>query len=150
MAEIAWKEPLFKEEWEGYQYGLSIVRLQDEDHWKLIKILHGQFSLDAIDMSFDKEREVKGVKRDAVQIPRYKVLVVDDEEDVRRLLVKLLPKRGYQCLQAMDGADALGKAITIGFDVVITDIVMPNMSGIALTKELLKRSQATHHGNDGA
>ena len=139
-AEIAWKEPLFKEEWEGYQYGLSIVRLEDEDHRKLIKILHGQFGLHAIDMFSDEKREVEGLRKDAVQIPRYKVLVVDDEEDVRKLLVNLLSKRGHQCLQAMDGADALGKAITIGFDVVITDIVMPKMSGIALAKELLKRN----------
>ena len=138
-AEIVWKEPLLKEEWEGFQYGLNIVHLLDEDHWKLNMVLNGQFSLDANDMFSDEGREVKRSHREAVTIIRYKVLVVDDEEDVRKLLVKLLSQRGHQCLQAMDGADALDKVIRNRFDALIIDIVMPNMDGIALTKELLKR-----------
>jgi len=75
-----------------------------------------------------------------VTSPRYKVLVVDDEEDVRRLLVNFLSQQGHQCLQAMDGADALDKVVGNGFDAIITDIAMPNMDGIALTKELMKHS----------
>jgi CheY-like chemotaxis protein len=152
--EIVWKEPLLKEEWEGYQYGLNIVRLLAEDHWNLKMVLNGQFGLDALDMFSDERREVKGSHREAVTIPRYKVLVVDDEEDVRRLLVKLLSQRGHQCLQAMEGADALDKVIRNGFDAIITDVIMPNMDGIALTKELLKRSPnlpimvMTGHGNE--
>jgi DNA-binding response OmpR family regulator len=59
--------------------------------------------------------------------------------DVRKLLVKLLSQRGHQCLQAMDGADALDKAVRNGFDAIITDIAMPTMDGVALIKELLKR-----------
>jgi len=138
-AEIVWKEPLLKEEWEGFQYGLNIVRLLDEDHWKLKMILNGQFSLDAIGMFSDETGEVNGSHREAVTIPRYKVLVVDDEEDVRKLLVNLLSQRGHQCLQATDGADALDKVLRNGFDAIIIDNVMPNMDGVALTKELLKR-----------
>jgi DNA-binding response OmpR family regulator len=64
---------------------------------------------------------------------------VDDEEDVRKLLLTFLSQQGHQCLQAMDPADALDKAVRNGFDAIITDVVMPNMDGIALTKELLKR-----------
>jgi len=139
VAEIVWKEPLLKEEWEGYQYGLNIVHLLDEDHWNLKMLLNGQFGLDAIDMFSDERREVKGSHREAVTT-RYKVLVVDDEEDVRGLLVKLLSQQGHQCLLATDGADALDKVIRNRFDAIITDVIMPNMDGIALTKELLKRS----------
>jgi len=138
-AEIVWKEPLLKEEWEGFQYGLNIVHLLDEDHWKLNMVLNGQFSLDANDMFSEEGREVKGSHREAVTIIRYQVLVVDDEEDVRKLLVKLLSQRGHQCLQAMNGADALDKVIRNRFDALIIDIVIPNMDGIALTKGLLKR-----------
>jgi DNA-binding response OmpR family regulator len=75
-----------------------------------------------------------------LRIPRYSILVVDDEETVRKLVVTLLSQRGHQCSQAVDGADALNKAATNKFDAVITDIVMPKMDGIALTKELLKRT----------
>lgn len=78
-------------------------------------------------------------KEDTLKIPRYNVLVVDDEEGVRKLIVTLLSQRGHLCLQAVDGADALNKAVTMKFEAVITDIVMPKMDGIALTKELLKR-----------
>ena len=139
MAKIAWKEPLLKKDWTGYQYGLSIVRLLDEDHSKLKKILNGQFNLDAIDMLFEERKELKPVLKDGLQIPGYKVLVVDDDEDVRRLLVKFLFQRGHQCLQAVDGMDALGIATTLGIDAIITDIAMPRMDGIALTKELFRR-----------
>jgi two-component system, OmpR family, response regulator ResD len=76
----------------------------------------------------------------ALKIPRYNVLVVDDEEAVRRLVVTLLSQRGHQCFQAADGADALNRAAANKFDAVVTDIVMPQMDGIALTKELLKRN----------
>jgi CheY-like chemotaxis protein len=139
-AEIVWKETLFKEEWEGYQYGLNIMRLPDEDHRKLRKVLHGQSGSDAIDMFLDERREGLWLERGGLKIPRYKILVVDDEEDVRTLLVKFLSQRGHQCLEATGGADALNKAFTNGFDAIITDIVMPSMDGIALTKELLKRT----------
>jgi CheY-like chemotaxis protein len=137
-AEIVWKEPLLKEEWEGYQYGLNIVQFLGEGHWKLRNVLNGQFSLDAIDT--DEGREVTGSQGQAVTIPTYKILVVDDEEEVRQLLVKFLSQRGHQCQEATDGADALHKAVANGFDAIITDIVMPKMDGVTLTKQLLKRS----------
>jgi DNA-binding response OmpR family regulator len=73
-----------------------------------------------------------------LRIPRYSILVVDDEEGMRKLVVTLLSQRGHQCLQAVDGADALSKAVANKFNAVITDIVMPRMDGIALTKELIK------------
>jgi hypothetical protein len=69
MAEIVWKEPLLKEEWEGYQYGLNIIRLLDEDQLKLKMILNGQFSLEAIDRSSKEMREVEASNRDPVMIP---------------------------------------------------------------------------------
>jgi two-component system, OmpR family, alkaline phosphatase synthesis response regulator PhoP len=74
----------------------------------------------------------------SLKILTYNVLVADDEEDIRKLVVALLSQRGHSCFQAVDGADALNKAIKNKFDAVITDIVMPKMDGIALTKELIK------------
>ena len=69
----------------------------------------------------------------------YNVLVVDDQEAMRKLVVTLLSQRGHSCFEAVDGVDALRKTLAHKFDAVITDIVMPEMDGIALTKELLKR-----------
>ncbi len=70
--------------------------------------------------------------------PKYKILVVDDEDSIRELIVTLLSDQGHQCLAAGDGADALNNARQIEFDAVITDIVMPELNGIALTRGLLK------------
>jgi len=67
---------------------------------------------------------------------KYKVLVVDDEEPLRKLIVAFLSGQGHQCLMAGNGVDGLNKARQIKFDAVITDIVMPEMNGIALTREL--------------
>ena len=74
---------------------------------------------------------------EALKIPSYNVLVVDDEEGVRKLVATLMSRRGHQCFQATDGVDALAKAKTIRFDAIITDIVMPKMDGISLVKEVL-------------
>ena len=74
---------------------------------------------------------------EALKIPRYNVLVVDDEEPVRKLVATLMSRKGHQCFQATDGVEALAKAKTIRFDALITDIVMPKMDGISLIKEVL-------------
>jgi two-component system cell cycle response regulator len=72
----------------------------------------------------------------------YKVLIVDDEESMRSLMVTLLAQKRHQCETAMNGLEALDKISKTKFDVVITDIVMPEMDGISLTKELSKRFQS--------
>jgi CheY-like chemotaxis protein len=69
---------------------------------------------------------------------KYKVLVVDDEEPLRNLIVAILSGESHQCFTAGNGVDGLNKASQITFDAVITDIVMPEMNGIALTRELLR------------
>ena len=74
---------------------------------------------------------------EALKIPRYNVLVVDDEEPVRKLVTTLMSRRGHQCFHATDGVDALAKAKAIKFDAIVTDIVMPKMDGISLIKEVL-------------
>lgn len=70
--------------------------------------------------------------------PKYRVLVVDDNEAIRNLIVAVLSPVGHHCISAIDGNDALTKASENKFDAVITDIVMPGMDGITLTKELSK------------
>ena len=71
----------------------------------------------------------------------YKILVVDDEEQMRKLIATLLSQKGHQCLTANNGREALGKIMEAKFDALITDIVMPEMDGITLTKELSKHDQ---------
>ncbi|HAK88196.1 MAG TPA: hypothetical protein DHV16_03870 [Nitrospiraceae bacterium] len=71
-------------------------------------------------------------------IQTYKILIADDEAMTRDLVSSVLSSKGHKCEIAINGAQALDMALENGFDAVITDIVMPGMDGIALTRELLK------------
>lgn len=68
---------------------------------------------------------------------KYTILVVDDEELMRNMVVTFLSKLGHSCLTAIDGVDALDKMKGNKVDAVVTDIKMPNMDGITLVGELL-------------
>jgi PAS domain S-box-containing protein len=69
------------------------------------------------------------------------VLVVDDEDDVRRLLVDLLGIGAYHVLQARDGQQALeiAEAHPGSIELLVTDVVMPKMRGPELAERLRKR-----------
>ena len=67
------------------------------------------------------------------------ILVVDDEELMRRFIDTFLSQLGYSTVTAMDGVDALDKMKGNKIDAVITDIKMPKMDGIILTKEISAR-----------
>jgi len=64
--------------------------------------------------------------------PGFRILVVDDEELLRRLLVTALSGRGHQVETAGDGEEAARKLESGRFDLLITDFRMPKMTGIAL------------------
>ena len=68
---------------------------------------------------------------------KFNILVVDDEEPMRKLMLTLLSRLGHQCITASNGIEALNQINQKRFDAVITDIVMPEMDGIVLAKEIL-------------
>jgi two-component system chemotaxis response regulator CheY len=66
-----------------------------------------------------------------------KLLIVDDSTMLRDMLTYALNEGGYSdVVEAVDGVDGLNKAKETTFDLVITDINMPNMDGITLVSEL--------------
>jgi two-component system response regulator AtoC len=65
-----------------------------------------------------------------------RVLVVDDEENIRLVLRTLLKRHGYEVETAPGGEDALGLVESFGPDVVITDVRMPRMGGMDLLSTL--------------
>jgi DNA-binding NtrC family response regulator len=67
---------------------------------------------------------------------KVRVLVVDDEELVRFCLMDWLQKDGYAVDVATNGAEALDKARSSSFDMLLSDIVMPVMGGIKLLEEM--------------
>jgi signal transduction histidine kinase len=72
------------------------------------------------------------------------ILLVEDEAAIRKLIETVLRQRGYQIISACDGAEALdlARGPETVIDLVITDVVMPRLSGIELAKQL----RATHPG----
>ena len=66
------------------------------------------------------------------------VLIVDDNENMREVLAIVLSRRGHRCESAANGREAMEKIEQGNFDAVVTDVEMPEMDGIALTKELTR------------
>ena len=61
-----------------------------------------------------------------------RILAVDDSASVRQMVSFTLRKAGYEVVEAVDGKDGLAKASAEKFDLIITDLNMPNMDGIQL------------------
>jgi two-component system, OmpR family, response regulator len=67
-----------------------------------------------------------------------RVLVVEDEPDLLRVLAQALREDGYAVDEAADGKTALNKATTWEYDAVLLDIMLPGMDGTIVLKELRK------------
>lgn len=65
-----------------------------------------------------------------------RVLLVDDQPELRRLFRRNLSKAGHEVVEAWNGRAAIDLAQQLNFDVVISDVRMPDMSGISLLKAL--------------
>ena len=64
------------------------------------------------------------------------VLIVDDSESIRNLVEVYLQREELEIVQAQDGADALERSRKQHFDLIVTDINMPNLNGYQLIEEL--------------
>ena len=64
------------------------------------------------------------------------ILTVDDSASMRQMVTFTLKSAGHEVTEAVDGVDALEKAKQGTYQLVITDVNMPNMDGITLTREL--------------
>lgn len=65
-----------------------------------------------------------------------KILAVDDSASMRNMVSFTLQDAGHDVTLANDGSQALAQAKSQRFDLVLTDVNMPNMDGITLTREL--------------
>lgn len=65
-----------------------------------------------------------------------RILVVDDSASMRQMVAFTLKGDGHQVVEAADGVQGLQCAKAESFNAVITDVNMPNMDGITLTREL--------------
>jgi CheY-like chemotaxis protein len=88
-------------------------------------------------MSTGKEEQAgkKGKQR------RETILVIEDDLDVLSMIIKHLEHLGYKVITATDGMEGLKKLESGGYDLVITDIVMPYVSGVGVVTALKEKRE---------
>ena len=77
-----------------------------------------------------------GDEEDGVMTDPPRVLVVDDDRDIRDLVTFKLEQAGYEVRQAEDGLQALEAVREWSPDLVVLDVMMPGLSGVDVTREL--------------
>ncbi len=75
----------------------------------------------------------------------YKLLIIDDNEETLTMLHTFFSKKNYEVASSLSGLDGLKlfESDKKGFDLVITDLVMPNISGVAVISIIKKKNPAT-------
>ena len=71
-----------------------------------------------------------------------RILIVDDESNIRGLIRKYAVHEGYEVDEADNGADAVEKCRAVAYDLVIMDVMMPEMDGFSACREIRRFSQA--------
>jgi CheY-like chemotaxis protein len=74
-------------------------------------------------------------------MPEVRILIVDDDPWILRMVSTLLEKRGYGIYTASDGEDGLLRADSVKPDLIITDVMMPKLDGWALVRALRSRRE---------
>ncbi|CAB1083186.1 ArsR family transcriptional regulator [Alkalispirochaeta odontotermitis] len=75
-------------------------------------------------------------------MPKERILVVDDEEDILELVRFNLAKEGYHITGALTGEEALRKARSEPFDLIVLDLMLPGMDGLEVAKKLKAHEKA--------
>jgi len=73
--------------------------------------------------------------------PRRRVLIVEDEDRLREALHEFLEASGYEAITAEDGLDALDWLSRLPVDLIVTDLLMPNMGGHELIKQVRQTAE---------
>jgi PAS domain S-box-containing protein len=144
-------EPFFttKEVGEGTGLGLSISHGIVSSHGGSLELLDSErgarFRL-SLPGHVEDEPRADTVEQWSPVDPIRRALVVDDEATIRRLLVRLLERRGFEVHEADTGDHALELVETHRFAVVLCDVRMPGVDGTELHRQIAARdTQAARH-----
>ncbi len=148
-------EPFFttKEEGQGTGLGLSLAHGIVTSHQGVITVQSEvgkgtTFTISlppAVDVANVKSDETPPETKPAVQAApmRKRILVVDDEQEVRSLIAEAMSHSGYEVTQAENGLVALQLARRMVFDLMTVDIRMPRIDGMAMLRALRERGGKT-------
>ena len=96
-------------------------------------------------MNQQQESAGNGVSEgDGLSTPKFCVLLVEDDRSARRYLEVTLQRSGYTVITAEDGLKAMTLALSSRFDAVVTDAIMPHLSGQQLAKFLRNNPKLAH------
>lgn len=70
-----------------------------------------------------------------------KVLIVEDEQDIRELYSEILREAGYEVIEAWDGEVGLKSALSGKFDAILLDIMLPKVDGLHILKEVKSKPE---------
>lgn len=73
----------------------------------------------------------------------YHILVVDDEDNIRQLIKKYANFEGYKVTKAADGMEALDICAQCSFDLIIMDVMMPELDGFSTLRQLRRKDRRT-------
>lgn len=93
---------------------------------------------DYLTKPIDRDRLVNILKKYECQQPVCKILVVDDEPAIREIVQRTLKKEGYEIGLAADGVEALKQVNSNKPELILLDLMMPNMDGFQFLTELRK------------
>lgn len=144
----------------GTGVGLSLCKELIEVHRGTIEVqsdlgagsdfkIHFPVTLDAFEPSWVRTRSLPAVKepigQEVVTIQQEKqiLLIVEDHEEMRAFIREIFEK-SFQVIEADRGEKGMEMALTYLPDMVITDWMMPGMSGVSLCKEIRKNSKTSH------
>ena len=90
----------------------------------------------------ERDEREKTTKEEDNQMPDINILVVDDEERMRKLVNDFLTRKQYKVVEAADGEEAINLFIKNNdFDLIILDVMMPKMDGWEVCREIRKLSK---------
>ena len=72
---------------------------------------------------------------------KKEILLIEDEESVRQMVTKILLKNNFGVREAVDGLDGLRQIDVQHPDLIITDVMMPNLDGLTLVKALKRQKR---------
>lgn len=76
-------------------------------------------------------------------LPKGRILVIDDEADIRESLETLLCLEGYSVELAQNGAEGLRRAEAANYDLILLDLMMPDRSGMEVLRDIRERDTET-------